>query len=236
MRKQTRHSKGSPIPMDLIIIGACGMGREVVDLARSLPQCGREWEIRGFLDSRSDLMNGLGDWPPIIGSPFEHVVGPRERFVCAVGDASYRLRFSELLCSKGGKFVTLMHPSAMVGSNTRIGEGCILYAGAGIGPNVTLGDFVFLNSFAGVGHDSSVGDGTTVGPMTCVGGGARIGRGVYIGSNATILPQAVLEDFCFVGAGSVVLRRVKARTKVFGNPAVPIGTVSTSVTIEGRSF
>ena len=210
---------------DLIIVGASGMGREVCDLCRMMPQHGSEWEVRGFLDTRPGILEGLGDWPPILGSPFDYTVRPQELFICAVGDSYYRLRISEFLRAKGAEFATLLHPNTYRASHTRIGEGGILYNGAGLGPNVTVGDFVFLNEYTGVGHDSVVGEGTTIGPHTCIGGWARIGRGVYIGSHATILPRAVVEDYAYVGAGSVVLRRVAARSKVFGNPAVRIGRV-----------
>jgi sugar O-acyltransferase (sialic acid O-acetyltransferase NeuD family) len=210
---------------ELIIVGASGMGREVFDLCHLMPQCGKEWKLRGFLDTRAELLNGLGDYPPILGSPFRHKVEPDQLFLCAVADPFYRGQISELIRSRGGRFLSLVHPGAEVSRFARLGEGCVVYGGAGVGPNVTLGDFVFLNAYASVGHDTFIGTASTIGPQNCVGGWTRIGHGVFTGSNATILPRVVLEDYCYVGAGSVVLRRVKARTKVFGNPAVPIGQV-----------
>jgi acetyltransferase-like isoleucine patch superfamily enzyme len=54
-------------------------------------------------------------------------------------------------------------------------------------------------------------------------GSANLGRRVFIGSNAAIAPHAVVEDDAYVGVGSVVLKRVAAGEKVFGNPAREIG-------------
>jgi len=208
----------------LIIIGAGGMGREVYDLCKAMPANGRDWQLAGFLDDREEVLAGLGSLPPIISGPFEYQPRPDDYFVCAKGESNIRLPLCEYLKASGAKFISLV-PSHSLGSGTTVGEGCIFYNLAGVGPNSRVGNFVFLNAVASIGHDSVVGDGTVIGPQTCVGGRATIGRGVYIGTNATILPGAVVEDYAYVGAGSVVLRRVRTRTKVFGNPAVEIGSV-----------
>jgi len=210
----------------LFIVGAGGMGREVVDLARALPACGRDWRIAGFLDRRPDMPPELGDVPGVVGDPFEHAVQPDERFVIAQGDSLQRLQIGDFLRLRGARFESLVHPNVSIGSNTHFGQGCIFYGGAIIGPNVTVGDFVFMNSYAGVGHDCVVGSGTTIGPQSCIGGRVKIGKGVYIGTNATVLPKMELGDHALIGAGSVVLRKVSARSKVFGNPAVRIGEVT----------
>lgn len=42
---------------------------------------------------------------------------------------------------------------------------------------------------------------------------------VFIDSKATILPQKEIEQNSIIGAGSVVIRKVKSNTTVFGNPA-----------------
>ena len=47
---------------------------------------------------------------------------------------------------------------------------------------------------------------------------AKIGKRVYIGSHAVVLGSSVGDD-AEVCVGSIVIRKVKAGTKVFGNPA-----------------
>lgn len=211
-------------PLDLIIVGASGMGREVYDLCRRMSEYGKRWRIKGFLDSRADILKGLGEYPPILGDPDSHQVQSNELFVCAVGDSAWRLKYARSLRSRGANFFSILPPESC-GSHAQIGEGCIFYPGSGVGPNTVVGDFVFLNSYSGVGHDSRLGDGVTIGPQVCVGGWAAIGEAATVGTHATILPHAVVGDHALVGAGSVVLKKVPPRTKVFGNPAVPIGPV-----------
>jgi len=45
---------------------------------------------------------------------------------------------------------------------------------------------------------------------------------VFMGSHASVLPGAVVGDYARVGAGSVVLRKVRPYTTVMGVPAQEI--------------
>jgi acetyltransferase-like isoleucine patch superfamily enzyme len=52
-----------------------------------------------------------------------------------------------------------------------------------------------------------------------LGGHVILGKSVFIGSKATIIPKITIEDSSTVGAGRVVIKKVKSGTTVFGNPA-----------------
>ena len=49
--------------------------------------------------------------------------------------------------------------------------------------------------------------------------GSRIGECVTLHTSSFVLPSGIVEDNSTVGAGSVVLRRVKEGSTVFGVPA-----------------
>jgi UDP-2-acetamido-3-amino-2,3-dideoxy-glucuronate N-acetyltransferase len=51
-------------------------------------------------------------------------------------------------------------------------------------------------------------------------------RGATIGANSTIVCGITLGEFCFVGAGAVVIRDIKPYALVVGNPAKQIGWMS----------
>jgi UDP-2-acetamido-3-amino-2,3-dideoxy-glucuronate N-acetyltransferase len=51
-------------------------------------------------------------------------------------------------------------------------------------------------------------------------------KGATIGANSTIVCGITLGEFCFVGAGAVVIRDVKSYALVVGNPAKHIGWMS----------
>ena len=70
--------------------------------------------------------------------------------------------------------------------------------------------------------DCKIGDFTCIMSHCNIMGHTEIGQRVFIGGSAGTVPKAKIGDDAYVGAGSMVLRKVKAGSKVFGNPAAPI--------------
>lgn len=99
-----------------------------------------------------------------------------------------------------------------------MGVGNVIYGGFSMSNNVQIGNFTTLLSSL-IGHDVQIGDYTTISALCNITGYVKIGEGVFIGGSCAVVPHAVIEDNAYVGMGSVVLRRVKAGKKVFGNPA-----------------
>jgi len=54
----------------------------------------------------------------------------------------------------------------------------------------------------------------------------RIDSGAWIGVNTTILPGAIIEADCFIGAGSVVSGQMPSRHLCAGNPCTPVKQLS----------
>ena len=203
----------------LLIVGAGGFGREALDWASQVPPEKRDWEVAGFLDDYPDALNGKNCAFRILGDPQTYPLKEEDRVVCALGDPAARLRCCRMLKARGARFVSLVHPTVIIGSNTTWGDGCIFCPYSLISNNVVLGNYVMLNTYAAIGHDASVGEGCTLGPYASVTGWTVLGEGVTMGSHSVVLPRATVGDHAVVGAGSVVLKRVKAGTSVFGVPA-----------------
>jgi len=206
----------------LMIIGAGGFGREVLGWIEQIPEACRDWSVAGFLDSNPKALSGFNVVVPILGDPWHYTPSEHDVFVCAIGNTRTKLDLCAHLLSKGARFQDIVHPTAIVGPSCHIGRGCILCPGAVVTTNVRIGDFVILNVHATVGHDAEIGDGCTLSGHVDVTGGARLGRGVFLGSHACVLPLAEVGDFSIVGAGSVVLKRVRPNTTVMGVPAQKI--------------
>jgi len=105
-----------------------------------------------------------------------------------------------------------------LGRFNTIGEGAVIYSGFGMTVNVKIGDFCTLLA-CGLGHDVEVGDFSTISSWCNIMGHVKIGNRVFMGGNCSAAPNAVIEDDAYVGVGSVVLRKVKAGKRAFGNPA-----------------
>ncbi len=205
----------------LIVIGAGGLGREVAHLARHVgkDRFERDWRFAGFLDDRTQLLEGTTTHRRILGRVGEFRPRPRDRFLCAVGNPIERLRYAGVVRSQGGQFINLIASEALVVLRNRMGTGVIIGPFAIVSCDVTIGDDVHVQGHGTVGHDVVLGDGCHVGAYVFLGGGCRIGRGALLHPHATVLPGITVGDGAVVGAGSVVTQPVAAGETVFGVPA-----------------
>ena len=206
----------------VLIIGAGGFGREVLNWVLDVPQQHRDWEVGGFLDANSAVLDTYDCHFSILADPLDYVPKPDDRFICAIAHPSTKLRVCRYLKERGAQFITFIHRTAIVGHRCAIGSGCILCPGAIVTSDVELGEFVMMNLQSTIGHDAIVADGCTLSPHSAVNGFASLGEGVFLGSHAIVLPGAEIGDYAIVGAGSVVLKKVKAGATVMGVPAKQI--------------
>lgn len=208
----------------LIIVGAGQFGREVYTWAVQAIQHGTPWKIKGFLDSRPEILDGF-DYPvPILAAPESYLPQAADLFLCAMGDPLAKQRYSELIERQGGRFATLIHPTALVGLHIEIGAGSILCPFTQLSCDIHLGRHVTFGTHSSAAHDTVIGDFCQISGACQINGRAQLAAGVFLGSHATILPEARVGEWSHVGAHSVVLKRVAPYDKVFGVPAVTIGT------------
>jgi len=206
----------------LLIVGAGGFGREVLNWVRDIPKQIRNWEIGGFLDANPAALDGYDCGLPILADPMNYHLQDDDCLICAIAQPATKLRVCRYLINNGAKFITLIHPSAIIGSRCVIGEGCVFCPGSIITADVTIGDLVTVNANSTIGHDAVVGQGCTLSGHVDITGFASLGEGVFLGSHAVVLPGAKVGDYAIVGAGSVVLKKVKAGATVMGVPAKQI--------------
>lgn len=205
----------------LVIIGAGALGREMYWSALGSPGFGTEFDIKGYIvddfEPESERYQKLHR--PLLSSIDDYQIEDDDVFICAIGSVEGRKSTVERIEAKGGKFISIICPTALITENARIGEGTFISPYATVSDSAVVGKHVVLSIFSTIGHDSAVGDYTCIMPHVNITGHCTIGSGVFLGSGCRMTPSTNIGDGAYVGIGSVVLRRVKARTKVFGNPA-----------------
>lgn len=206
----------------LLIIGARGWGREVYDIAKACVDAGADFSIKGFLDDKSDTLDGCDNYPPILGPVETYDIQNDDVFICALGDVNFKRQYAEIILNKGGEFVSIIHPTAVIGTNAIIGKGCVVGAYTNLSNDTRIGDFVTMSIRTGMGHDSTIGNYTHIGGNCCISGFVSIGNLVTMHPGCVIVPHRKIGDNAIIGTGSVVLGNVKAETTVFGNPAKKI--------------
>ena len=207
---------------NLVIIGARGFGREVCNLARRCAETGASFAIKGFLDDKTDALDGFAGYPPILGPVETYAIQPGDRFICALGSVVYRRKYAELILGRGGVFASLIDPTAVVFSNTLIGQGVAVFNYATVSCDVCVGDHAAILCCAALGHDAKVGRFCHLGAYAFLGGGADVADDVTLHTGARIMPHKRVGVGATVGVNSVVMRNVKPGITVFGNPALPL--------------
>lgn len=203
---------------NLIIVAAGGMGRTMYDLVRESVGYGDDYVIKGFIDDNTHALDGFSGYPPILGTISDYQPVKNDIFVCSIGGSS-RKKCMEDIIAKGGHFQTIIHKSARIGTNVKIGKGNVIAAYTSIGSEASVGNYNLIQSYTVIGHDVKIGDWNRIDThVTCVGG-TEIKNCVDIYTSAVLNHGVVVEDNAHVGALSFVIRRVKEGTTVMGNPA-----------------
>ena len=209
----------------LIIISAGAYAREIYSWALDASKAGAPYNLKGFLDDRLNVLDDFNCPIPILSSFETYVPSPDDRFLCAIGDPATRKKYVEDALSRGFLFESLVHPTAVVGHCTTLGMGSVVSPMAVLTADVQIGRFSHIGCMSVCSHHNRIGDWVQISGPCGLAGRVVVEEGAFIGAGSTFVPGCRVGAWAYVGAGSVVLRRVKPRVKVFGNPAQPIGVV-----------
>lgn len=204
--------------MNLIIIGASGFAREVYDLANTCFQNDLSFKVKGFLSDGPSNIEEMG-YPPVLAKVAEYEIQPDDVFFCAIGKMKDRKKTTDIIKEKGGVFINLIHPTAIISPSVKLGVGVGIKAFCVLASDVTIGDYTFLQSSVIMGHDVVIGNYCQINSFSFFAGYAKIGNSCAINAGAKLIQNVVVEDEAIVGVGSVVLMKVRKGTTVFGVPA-----------------
>lgn len=213
--------------VQLVVVGAGGHGREVLDVVDACNRVGSEppYQLIGVVDDAPaavDLERLAKREVEYLGTTTGWSEGPHHasaQYVVGIGDPAVRRRVAERLSGAGLRAATLVHPSVVMGFDVRLSPGAVVCAGVVLGTNIDIGRHAHLNRCATVGHDSSIGDYVLVNPSVSVSGNCTVDDGVMIGAGAVLLPGVTVAREAKVGASACVVRDVPDGATVKGVPA-----------------
>src|SRR5438132_344517 len=126
----------------LVIVGAGGHGREVLDVVEAVNSQSPTFEFLGF----------LAETPPdeaVLARRNARILGTIERlaqldaeYLIGIGSPEARSRIDRLATSYGRRATIAIHPAATLGSDIRLGPGALIAAGCILTTNITLGRHV----------------------------------------------------------------------------------------------
>jgi sugar O-acyltransferase (sialic acid O-acetyltransferase NeuD family) len=208
----------------LVILGAGGLGREVMFLLAGINAKIKRYDILGFIDNTPDLQGKKINNFPVLGDNSWLINYPDKiNVVVAVANSKARRQIVEKLCdNKNISFPNIIADDVIYSDTVNIGKGCIISFSSILTVNISIGDFVIINGNCGIGHDVIIQDFVTLYGNVNVSGNVSIGTGVEIGVGTRIIQNKKIGDNAIVGIGSVVIRNVPSNCTVFGIPAKPI--------------
>lgn len=224
----TRFQPSTPQQPRILILGAGGHGRVVLDI---LLQSGRH-EVVGFLDNNDEIHGRRVDGIPVHGA-IEDLPELVERLHCdgvviAIGDNGVRRGLTRRMESIGIDLVNAIHPSAALAHNTTLGRNVVIAAGVVVCAHCQIGDSVILNTGCIVDHQTMIGEGSHICPGVRIAGRVKVEPGAFVGIGATVIPKVTLGCESIVGAGAVVIEDVPALATVVGVPASRVKVAAAS--------
>jgi sugar O-acyltransferase (sialic acid O-acetyltransferase NeuD family) len=212
-----------PLPLDpsaILVYGAGGHGKSVIDLLRAL----NTHRIVGVID------DGITPGEQVMGLPglggHESLAGLREsgvgysiNAVGGIGNIAMRIQVFQYLLGRGFECLTIVHPAALVEPSAVLADGVQVFPHAYIGSEAQVGFGCIVNTGAVVSHDCALGDYSNISPGAMLAGGVWVGEGVLIGMGATVNLNVSIGDGARIGNSAVV------KSDVPGGAVVKAGTI-----------
>lgn len=145
-------------------------------------------------------------------------------FVICIGNpnGTVRCEIADKVSKLGFSPFPVVDPSAIISSNSIIGEGVQIMAGAIIMPEVVIGNQCIINTKASVDHECIIEDGCEIGPGATLCGCIKMYSNSWVCAGATIIPKCTIGNNSIIGAGAVVTHDVENNSVVAGIPAKKI--------------
>ena len=153
--------------------------------------------------------------------------GVRSVFV-ALGDNLLRQVLLKHVCQIGFQLATAVSRSAHISRSAQLGRGIAIMPGAIVGSETKVGDGAIVNTKASVDHDGILGTCCHLGPGATLAGNVEVGDLAFVATGSSIIPEIKVGANSIVGAGSVVVNDVPHDVVAHGVPAEVRRTIHTA--------
>lgn len=206
---------------DLVIYGAGGQGRELLEIIEEINRESAEWNILGFIDDKLPPGGEVCGYPLLGGFDFfnrcRKPVGVVLGFAnCAAKEAVY-----EKIKTLGEDvyFPIIVHPHSYVSTRASLAEGVAVARFCSVNVNARIGRCAVVNNKCEIAHDSVVGDFSSLMPSVNISGNVTIKERAFIGVQAAVLQGVTIGSDSIVGMCSTVLTDLPDGCTAVGSPA-----------------
>ena len=103
-------------------------------------------------------------------------------------------------------FQTIISPKSYISKRSIIKSGTIVMHGAIVNSQTKIGENCIINSNSLIEHDCKLGNNCHVSTAATLNGGVKIGKNSFIGSRAVIRENIIIKDNSFIKMGHVVTK------------------------------
>ena len=203
----------------VVILGAGGHSQVAADIILSSMNDSVAYDLVGFLDDDPSLVDKVILGKPVLGLISDLNQIPHDGIFIAIGNNHTRAILYKQLTKQEERLVNLIHYSAVIAANVRLGSGVMIAPGAIINSGTVIGNNVIINTGAIVDHHNEIANHVHIAPGTHLGGDVTVEEGSLIGIGSTIIPQRKVGAWSIIGAGSVVTMDVNGGVLAAGVPA-----------------
>jgi sugar O-acyltransferase (sialic acid O-acetyltransferase NeuD family) len=201
----------------LIIHGSGGHGKVCAEAAELMSY----WDDIVFVDKRYPSLKSCGKWS-VIGLDINEVAKKGDAFFVAVGDNATRRGLLEKNISLGYQPATIVHPSAVVSLESKIGVGVLVCAAAVVNVGAEIGDGCIVNTAASIDHDCKLGLAVHLSPGVHLAGEVTIGDESWLGTGVSTKQLVAITNKVVVGVGAAVVNNLSIPGTYVGAPATRI--------------
>ncbi len=141
------------------------------------------------------------------------------QFILGIGDNKIRCKVAKKILEKEGTILNVIHPSASISKNVKIGIGNFISKNTSINPLVIIKDFCVLNTACVIEHECVISNGVHIAPGAVLAGNVFVDENTFIGANSVIKQGIKIGKNVIIGAGTVVIKDIEDNSTYVGNPA-----------------
>ena len=176
-----------------------------------------KWQSIAFLDDDESIKTSMR--LEVIGKTADAFTYKDEAdFFVAIGNNATREKVQEKLVDEGLNVVSLIHPSAVIGTDVEIGIGSVVMAGVVINSSSRIGKGCIINTSSSIDHDNVLEGYVHISPGVRTAGSVGIGKGTWIGIGSVVSNNMNICRSCKVGAGAVVVKDITEPGTYVGVP------------------
>lgn len=185
----------------LVLVGGGGHAKVILAAIQACNHMQPTYEVMGIYDdAQQEIILGL----PRLGSlqDLAELTDEAVTVVLAIGSNALRAQ----LASEHShvQFATIIHPTAVIEPDVKIGDGTVVMAGTIIQASVQVGQHCIINTGAILDHDVCIGNYSHIAQRVTLTDGVQVGQHCLLQAGTTVAPWHSITDGTIIPIGSKI--------------------------------